>query len=137
MREQQNERELIPEGYEEVPAGQFASEAQYRCDKCNRVFVAAHYSSVRRATGRTVTHCGEPAWWIRNLRRKEALKLLKKGDTMLIYEDPTTETKPEGKATLLTKTKTPDVELEDGSHLEFWVVIFPNGEEAYRKIKVK
>lgn len=61
----------IPEGYEEVPAGEPASLVQYRCDKCKTVFVTAHYSHVRMATGRTVTCCGEPAWWIRNVKRKE------------------------------------------------------------------
>jgi len=62
---------------------------------------------------------------------------MNKGDVVSIFEDPVTEQKPEGKAMLVRKTRTPDVELGDGSHLEFWVVAFPHGEEAYRKIKVE
>lgn len=59
------------------------------------------------------------------------------GDRVKIFEDPVTEQKFEGDAQLVSKTNTPDVQLEDGSHLEFWLVAFRNGEEAYRKIKVK
>jgi hypothetical protein len=59
------------------------------------------------------------------------------GDCVKIFEDPVTEQKLEGNAQLVSKTNTPDVQLEGGSHLEFWLVVFPNGEKAYRKIKVK
>jgi len=61
----------IPQGYEGVLAGEPADFAQYRCGKCKTVFVASHYASHRMATGRTVTHCGQPAWWIRNVKKKE------------------------------------------------------------------
>jgi transposase-like protein len=61
----------IAEGYEEVPAGEPASFAQYRCEKCKTVFVAAHYASARAYTGHTISCCGEPAWWIRNVKRKD------------------------------------------------------------------
>lgn len=61
----------IPEGYQEVPAGEFAALAQYQCAKCKRVFVTMHYSGARFATGRldAVQCCGEPAWWIRNVKK--------------------------------------------------------------------
>lgn len=62
---------------------------------------------------------------------------MRAGDKVRIFEDPVTEQKLEGDAQLLSKTNTPDVQLEDGSHLEFWLVVFLNGERAYRKIKVE
>ena len=62
---------------------------------------------------------------------------MKEGDTVEIFEDPVTEQKLEGKAKLVSKTNTPDVQLDDGSHLEFWLVLFNGNEQAYRKIKVK
>lgn len=64
----------IPEGYEEVPAGEFAALAQYQCaGRCKRVFVTMHYSGARFATGRldAVQCCGQVAWWIRNLKQKK------------------------------------------------------------------
>jgi hypothetical protein len=61
----------IPRGYEEVPAGEHARLAQYRCGKCGQVFITGHYSGVRTATGQTVKCCGEPAWWIRNVKEKD------------------------------------------------------------------
>lgn len=61
----------IPDGYEEDPNAVDPQTSLYRCAKCKTVFVAAHFRIVRTATGRTVEHCGEPAWWITNLRRKE------------------------------------------------------------------
>jgi hypothetical protein len=62
---------------------------------------------------------------------------MNRGETVRIFEDPVTEQKFEGTARLRSKTTTPDVELDDGSHLEFWLVVFKNGEQAYRKIKVR
>lgn len=62
---------------------------------------------------------------------------MKKGDIVKIFEDPVTEQKFEGNAKLVSKTNTPDVQLDDGSHLEFWLVVFPDSFEVYRKIKVK
>ena len=59
--------------------------------------------------------------------------MLKKHDTVMIYEDPLTELRPEGKAFLLSKVK--DISTE----LELWNVCF-EGEDGgvyKRSIKVK
>ena len=59
--------------------------------------------------------------------------MLKKHDTVMIYEDPLTELRPEGKAFLLSKVK--DITPE----LELWNVCF-EGEDGgvyKRSIKVK
>jgi len=64
---------------------------------------------------------------------------MKKGDRVTIYEEPITERIIEGLATLKEKCSTPDLELDDGSHLEHWIVKF-DGDDAgqfYRKIKVR
>ena len=64
---------------------------------------------------------------------------LKVGDKVTIYEYPIEERMIEGIATLLEKCSTPNLELNDGSHLEHWIVKF-EGDDAsqfYRKIKVK
>ena len=64
---------------------------------------------------------------------------MKVGDKVTIYEYPIEERIIEGIATLIQKCSTPNLELDDGSHLEHWIVKF-EGDDAgkfYRKIRVK
>lgn len=55
---------------------------------------------------------------------------MKVRDIVMIYEDPLTCRKPEGKAKLLKL-------LKDDIELQFWRVCFDNGETANRWIKKK
>lgn len=57
---------------------------------------------------------------------------MKKGDVVMIYQDPITQKKPEGKAKLLK------LEIRDKSgEMEYWKVLFKNEDETYfRWVKI-
>lgn len=42
--------------------------SKYKCAVCGLEFEAMHFREVRFATGRTVEHCGEPAFWKGNIQ---------------------------------------------------------------------
>ena len=64
--------------------------------------------------------------------------MVKAGDVVMIYEDPVTAKKPEGKAKLIRKCSTPAVEEYEGLRLEFWIVIFEGDEgQVYRAVRVE
>lgn len=48
-----------------------AAATVYRCARCRRHFVGATIAANRLATGRPITHCGTPAWFVRNLSAEE------------------------------------------------------------------
>ena len=58
---------------------------------------------------------------------------MERGDIVTIYEDPITETKPEGKARLIQKTDL----INPG--LEYWAVMFLDSKDGplYRFIKAE
>lgn len=54
---------------------------------------------------------------------------MKKGDKVMIYEDPVTQLKPEGEAKLIKK-------IEEHHGMEYWVVNFlSDGYDVQRSIK--
>jgi len=62
---------------------------------------------------------------------------MKKGDVVMIYEDPVTEQKPEGPSELL-KLISSDGQLDENSRLEIWKVKFlDDGIVTERSIKTK
>ena len=61
---------------------------------------------------------------------------MKKGDVVSIYQDPITQTKLEGKATLIKRHKH-GLFSERVLGLERWLVRFEDGDEVWRDIKTE
>lgn len=58
---------------------------------------------------------------------------MKKGDKVMVYQDPLTEQREEGEAKLL-KEITDSIGIWEGRNLSLWEVRFSDGEKATRKI---
>jgi len=93
-------------------------EAEYKCAKCNAVFTAMHFTDARLATGRTIQHCGTPAFWLRTIEAVPAGATLD-GQAPINFDDVPDENSEQSAELQEIPDGLYTVKREDETHITF------------------